>query len=142
MSTQGSRRRNAAGLNDRQRRFCENLASGRSAKGAYIEAGYSAKCAGTAAARLKARPEIAAYLATLRDQTANAAALGRRELLRILERVMELGVDKGTLPPVVSAAALYARICGFEDVAAGEAPEIPTQVEVRFVEARHAATSA
>ena len=117
-------------MTPRQERFSQGLASGLTATEAYRQAGYSLNNAAKAAASLARHPKIKARVQALQDQTAAHAALGRSDLLDHLRQVMAQGLEKGTLPSVVSAAALYARLCGYEKVARIETENADTQTPV------------
>ena len=111
----------ASALNPRQRKFCDLVYAGLALEEAYVVAGYGSKRPALAAAKLAKTPKVQAYLTDLQSQAGPATvAFSRKELMHTLETVMVKGLEKGTLPPVVSAASLYAKICGFDDYEAAE----------------------
>jgi len=62
-------------LNDRQRRFVEEITKGNSATQAYIAAGYSARGAEVSASQLLRNPKVAAELAAVRAKAAENVGL-------------------------------------------------------------------
>lgn len=81
------------GLNDRQRKFCENLALGMTQTDAYIKAGYKVKnlkSAEASASALLSNPKISGYLDTLRKKSEERTIWDRTRLIKYLCDVLEI----------------------------------------------------
>jgi phage terminase small subunit len=78
-------------LSDRHRRFAELVVSGRPAGRAYEEAGYASRGpnADAEASKLQKREDVAAYIESLREDAAAAAAMSRDSLLKFLSAAVE-----------------------------------------------------
>lgn len=82
-------------LNDRQRKFCENLALGMTQYEAYKRAGYdikSEKAADAAASRLLTNVKVSTYLDELRREIRARTIWDRERLIKYLCDVLEIDV--------------------------------------------------
>ena len=99
-------------LNDRQRRFVEELAKGSSATQAYIKAGFSENGAAGAACKLQTNANIQSALAELRAKAAEQTGL---TLETHLARLAELSIAAATskqFGPAVSAEVSRGKAAG------------------------------
>ena len=76
-------------LNDRQRRFCEEIVQGKSATQAYIAAGFSAKGAAQGAERLLRNVDVSAKVDEMRTQSAERAGITVDYILERLQDNLE-----------------------------------------------------
>lgn len=85
-------------MNDRQRRFAELVVSGRPAGRAYEEAGYSARghAADVEGSKFLTKPEIAAYIAQLRAESAKDARLSKAQVIAFLCDVIATPIGEVT----------------------------------------------
>lgn len=85
-------------MNDRQRRFCENVVKGMPAGRAYEAAGYAARggSADSAGAKLLRNDKVAKYLAELREAASHKAGMERDDLVQYLVDVMKTPVGEIT----------------------------------------------
>ena len=85
------------GLNDRQRKFAENLATGMSQTEAYKRAGYRVKndkVAESKASRLVSNGKVSTYLDELRAKSQDEAIWSRNRLIKYLCSVLDLDPSK------------------------------------------------
>jgi len=77
------------GLNERQKRFCEEYIKDLNGPAAYIRAGYQAKAADVCAAKLLATTNIKAYVNELKAQRSKRTAIDADYVLYGIQDVVE-----------------------------------------------------
>jgi len=96
--------------NARHEKFCQELAQGRSAAEAYINAGFRASRQN--AGRLRTRDDVAARILEIQRVAANRAEITLEGILRELDEAISIAKQKGQPNALINAASLRSRLGG------------------------------
>ncbi len=101
--------------NPRHERFCQELAQGKSATQAYINAGYdvgSDKSANEASSRLSRNVKVQARLRELQGKLAADVEVTVQSLLREAAEIQHAAKDAGQMSAAVAALTVKAKLAG------------------------------
>lgn len=96
--------------NPRHEKFAQELATGKSATEAYINAGFRASRQN--AGRLKTKDDIVTRVAELQGNAARSTEVSIQSLIRELDDAINVAKEKGQAQAMVSAAGLKAKLTG------------------------------
>jgi hypothetical protein len=96
--------------NERHELFAQQLAQGKSASEAYVNAGFQASRQN--AGRLRTRDDVKARVAELQANAARSAEVSIQSLIRELDDAIDVARTKGQAQAMVSAAGMKAKLSG------------------------------
>ena len=99
-------------LRPRHEAFARAYAAGTGGAGAARSAGYASSGAAQRASELLRRDDVAARIAELNAETAEALSIERHELIAKLEPAFETALDEKDIDAVLQVVELQARILG------------------------------
>ena len=102
----------ADGLNELQRKYCQNVASGMSSIPAAVAAGYSESFARVAAYRLGQNPAVAALIAAIREKGRERASYNLAAAMQEAKQAAEFAVVHKSPIALVRAIELRAKLSG------------------------------
>jgi hypothetical protein len=129
-------------LTAQQMKFVEGVLAGKTASDAY-RAAYDtssmlAKTVWAEASRLRAHPEVTAWLAAARKANLGTAVLTKEAHMQELERLREIALDSGNIGAAVQAEQLRGKVAGhhIEKVQSVPADTDPVD-KLRDIERKH-----